>query len=231
MFTKPDRAVDRVFLHCSASDRPEHDNVDTMRDWHLARGWSDVGYHFFIRKDGTVEDGRSVELTPAAQGGNNTGTIAICLHGLAEENFTSDQFRSLIDLCKEISISYANLITFHGHCEVSAKACPVFPYKAVLGLDGHGEMAFTASDRPDGDVPPSQSPAVGDIPSRPTLRLGDRNGDVQILQQLLVKAGHELVPDGIFGQVSATAVRAFQTTNGLVADAIVGPATWKALQA
>jgi len=231
MFTKPERPVDRVFLHCSASDRAEHDNVETMRKWHLARGWSDVGYHFFIRKDGTVEDGRPVALIPAAQGGNNTGTIAICLHGLAAENFTSDQFRSVISLCKEISGAYSGMVTIHGHCEVSAKACPVFPYKAVLGLDDHGEMAFTPTDRPDGDTPPTHSPAVGDIPSRPTLRLGDRNGDVQILQQLLIKAGHDLVADGIFGQASAVAIRAFQAANGLVADAIVGPATWKALQA
>lgn len=231
MFTKPDRQVDRVFLHCSASDRPEHDNVETMRKWHLARGWNDVGYHFFIRKDGTVEEGRSAELTPAAQAGNNTGTIAICLHGLAEENFTSDQFRSLIDLCRAISSAYNNMIKFHGHCEVSAKACPVFPYKAVLGLDAYGEMAFSPTDRPDGVSPPTHSPAVGNAPSRPTLRLGDRNGDVQMLQQLLIKAGHNLTADGIFGQISAEAVRAFQTANGLVADAIVGPATWKALQA
>lgn len=231
MFTKPDRAVDRVFLHCSASDRPEHDNVATMRAWHLERGWSDVGYHFFIRKDGTVEDGRSVEITPAAQGGNNTGTIAICLHGLAEENFTADQYRSVIDLCTEISTAYRNMITIHGHCEVSAKACPVFPYKAVLGLDDHGEMAFEATTAPSGAAPPTHSPAAGDLPARPTLRLGDRNGDVQILQQLLVQAGHDLVADGIFGQVSAKAVRAFQTAHNLTPDAIVGPATWKALQA
>jgi murein L,D-transpeptidase YcbB/YkuD len=137
MFAKPERAVDRVFLHCSASDRPEHDNVETRRTWHLARGWSDVGYHYFNRKDGTVEDGRSVDLTPA----------------------------------------------------------------------------------------------VDDAPSRPTLWLGDRSGDVQILQQLLVEAGHDVIADGIFGQISGEAVRAFQAAHGLVADAIVGPATWKALQA
>jgi N-acetylmuramoyl-L-alanine amidase len=231
MFAKPERAVDRVFLHCSASDRPEHDNVETMRTWHLARGWSDVGYHYFIRKDGTVEDGRPVNLTPAAQGGNNTGTIAICLHGLAEENFTTDQYRSLISLCHEITNAYENMLTIHGHCEVSAKACPVFPYKAVLGLDAHGEMTFTPSDRPDGIEPPTHSPALDNVPARPTLRLGDRSGDVQILQQLLVKAGHDVVADGIFGQISGEAIRAFQAANGLVADAIVGPATWKALQA
>ena len=52
---KPLRPIDRVFVHCSASDYPQHDNVATMRQWHLERGWSDVGYHFFIRKDGTLE--------------------------------------------------------------------------------------------------------------------------------------------------------------------------------
>ena len=92
-------------------------------------------------------------------------------------------------------------------------------------------MTFTPSDRPDGTEPPTHSPAVDDIPARPTLRLGDRSGDVQILQQLLIKAGHEVVADGIFGQISAEAARAFQTANGLTADAIIGPATWKALQA
>ena len=63
-FEQPERAVDRVFLHCSASDRLEHDDIEVIRDWHVnGNGWSDVGYHFFIRKDGTVEDG-----SPAAPG-------------------------------------------------------------------------------------------------------------------------------------------------------------------
>ena len=92
-FEKPDRDVERVYLHCSASDRPAHDDVAVMREWHLARGWSDVGYHVFIKKDGEVQNGRSLEATPAAQGGHNTGTIAICLHGLAVENFTEAQYR------------------------------------------------------------------------------------------------------------------------------------------
>ncbi len=47
MFQKPDRPVDRVFIHCSASDRPEHDDVEIIRKWHTdppphGRGWSDI---------------------------------------------------------------------------------------------------------------------------------------------------------------------------------------------
>lgn len=232
MFTKPDRAVDRVFLHCSASDHAHHDNIATMRKWHVEdRGWSDVGYHFFIRKDGTVEDGRPLENTPAAQGGNNRGTIAICLHGLALENFTEAQYTAVAELCSSITAAYQGMITFHGHCEVSSKACPVFPYKAVLGLDSHGEMVFEKTSRPDGITPPDQSPPTDRTPPRPVLRISDRSSDVEILQRLLITAGHDIAADGIFGQGTAAAVRAFQLTHGLVADAIVGPATWKALQA
>ena len=42
-FIKPNRRVDRIFLHCSASDVPAHDNVETIRKWHLDRGFDDIG--------------------------------------------------------------------------------------------------------------------------------------------------------------------------------------------
>lgn len=139
MFDKPERSIDRVFIHCSASDNPKHDDIDVIRGWHVnERGWSDVGYHFFIKKDGTVQNGRDLTKTPAAQKGHNTGTIAICVHGL--EIFTGAQFAALRSLCNEINRSYT-YITFHGHNEVNPnKTCPVFDYKQVLNLDSDGAM-------------------------------------------------------------------------------------------
>jgi len=144
-FKKPGRRVNRVFVHCSASDNPKHDNAATMRRWHKERGWSDIGYHFFIRKDGTLESGRPVGRVPAAQGGNNAGTIAICCHGLEKDKFTEAQFDTLRTLCGEINAAYAGKVTFHGHCEVSAKTCPVFDYRKVLGLDSKGRMTGKTS--------------------------------------------------------------------------------------
>jgi N-acetyl-anhydromuramyl-L-alanine amidase AmpD len=138
-FQKPTREVSKVFLHCSASDRPEHDNIEVIKEWHLARGFSDVGYHFFIRKDGTIEEGRPIEQVPAAQKGFNTGSIAICCHGLTE--FTDIQLSKLYFLCKSIDKVYQSRITFHGHCEVNSnKTCPVFDYKNILDLDSNGKM-------------------------------------------------------------------------------------------
>lgn len=82
--------------------------------------------------------GRGLEKTPAAQKGCNTGTVAICVHGL--ESFSQAALDACRYLCAEINEDYDGRITFHGHCEVSPKACPVFDYKGLLSLDRFGRM-------------------------------------------------------------------------------------------
>lgn len=112
-----------------------------MDKWHKERGWSGIGYHFFIQKNGTIQHGRNLELVPAAQKGHNTGSIAICVHGLRKELFTKEQQASLKALCITLNRIYRNSLTFHGHKEVEPnKACPVFDYCAWLNLDKDGFM-------------------------------------------------------------------------------------------
>jgi len=226
MFLRPEREIDRVFLHCSASDQPSHDDVAVIRQWHTdpaprGRGWSDVGYHFFIQKSGNVQEGRPLHRRPAAQAGHNAGTIAICLHGLDLHKFTREQYRSVNDLCRQIDRAYSGMVTFHGHCEVSSKACPVFPYREVLGLDRSGAISAPGSAAPF-EAPPE--------PSRPVLRLTDRGEAVVVLQSLLNRQGHGLVEDGLFGRNTLAAVMDFQYARNLTVDGIVGPATWGALR-
>ena len=222
-FTKPNRRIEKVFVHCSASDYPQHDNVETMRKWHLERGWQDVGYHYFIRKNGQVDIGRDIEKTPAAQVGHNRGSIAICLHGLKKELFTPQQFKSLVELCKQIDSAYENQIVFRGHCEVSDKDCPVFDYRRVLGLNRFGEMNFA----PETELRTEPSPVY-----RETLKLTSKGAAVLALQQLLnQKMDAGLVKDGIFGQQTHSAVMAFQQQSHIVVDGIVGPITWRHLTA
>ena len=138
IFKKPQREIDRVFLHCSASSLSSHDDVEVIRSWHKQNGWSDIGYHLYITFDGRVHIGRDIEKSPAAQKGHNVGTIAICLSGLVEDDFTEDQFESLINLCQQIHRKIPD-VTFHGHCEVSDKDCPVFNYREILGLNDFGQ--------------------------------------------------------------------------------------------
>lgn len=233
-FRKPRRAIDRVFVHCSASDHTHHDNVETMRAWHLQRGWSDVGYHYFIRKNGLLELGRPLERTPAAQGGHNRATIAICLHGLDEGRFTKEQFETLRLLCMQIDEAYDGRVTFHGHNEVAAKACPVFDRRAVLklspsgalGIKGAAGLIATPSRRA---LEKLELPEAADT-KRPTLRQGARGRDVRLLQQELTDLGYHVGRiDGHFGRRTRAAVLAFQEDNHLIADGIVGPATYEAL--
>ncbi|BAY83213.1 peptidoglycan binding domain-containing protein [Calothrix parasitica NIES-267] len=63
----------------------------------------------------------------------------------------------------------------------------------------------------------------------PTLRFGDRGNSVRILQRLLIAKRYPITVDGDFGVLTETAVKAFQSRRGLVADGIVGPRTWRAL--
>lgn len=225
MFSKPKRPISRVFIHCTASDNPAHDNVETITAWHKARGFSTIGYHFLIHKDGRVSPGRSLELTPAAQSGHNTGTIAISLHGLDRAKFTGAQFSALRDLCVEIYDAYNGEVTYHGHCEVANKACPVFDYRSVLSLSPKGVMGVAAL--------PSTSAEDSDIGPHdfPTLRRGAKGADVRMLQGLLnvFRAPPPLAEDGDFGAKTEAAVQDFQRTHSLIPDGIVGPLTWEAL--
>jgi peptidoglycan hydrolase-like protein with peptidoglycan-binding domain len=217
VFEKPKREITKVFLHCSASNRPNHDDVEVIRSWHKQRGWSDIGYHYFIRADGTIEKGRNIESKPAAQKGHNTGSIAICLHGLYPQDFTLSQFDSVYKLCNIIDAAYDDRrISFHGHCEVSNKPCPVFDYISVLSLDRLGIMDAGNQNR------------------FIRLELFSRGLEVVRLQRTLnywsdtIKDDQNaelLQVDGIFGQITQMRVMEFQQENGLEVDGVVGSVT------
>lgn len=138
------RWVNRFFIHCSASDNNNNaykgvNLSKTIDRWHKDNGWAGIGYHYIIDKDGSLMTGRNIERIPAAQGGHNKGTLAVCVHGLRTEKFTQAQYDTLTALCRTINSLYNN-ITFHGHTEVSAKTCPVFDYKELLRLDKRGKL-------------------------------------------------------------------------------------------
>ena len=42
------RAIHKIIIHCTATREGDDISVDTIRRWHLARGWSDIGYHYVI---------------------------------------------------------------------------------------------------------------------------------------------------------------------------------------
>lgn len=230
-FRKPARPVTRVFIHCSASDNPAHDSAAVIDAWHKEKGWAGIGYHFFIRKDGMLELGRDLEKTPAAQEGNNTGTIAICLHGLEHEKFTEKQFQALRALCDQINHAYGGNVTFHGHCEVAAKACPVFIYKVVLGLNAAGKMPLDGKATMAIETPNHARDKIEVLKAGTAiLKLGDKGNVVRALQVSLKRLGYfPGAIDGDFGTRTRDAVLAFQADNHLETDGKFGTLSREAL--
>lgn len=167
-FIKPQRYVNPdtgTFVHCSASDNPAHDDVAVMDEWHREKGWDGVGYNYFIQRSGNIQIGRDIEKVPAAQKGYNVGSIAICLHGLKENLFSTEQFLALNELCHEIDAVYIGM-RFRGHKEVNDhKTCPVFDYAKVLTLDHHGLMHAHDNGDDSEPAPPVPSDGVDDATS------------------------------------------------------------------
>lgn len=76
-------------------------------------------------------------------------------------------------------------------------------------------------------APPAPRPS---LPTGTVLRLGDRGAAVRAMQDALKRHGVDPGPsDGIFGNMTLRAVRAFQGARGLAVDGVVGPQTWGAL--
>lgn len=132
------RKIHWVIVHCSDSDIPAHDNVETIREWHHERGFSDIGYHYFIDKSGAVYPGRSEDAIGAHVKGHNSGSLGICLSGRRE--FTADQFGALELLCLDITQRHElDKKDILGHCDLDGgKTCPNFDlHKLVSSWEWH----------------------------------------------------------------------------------------------
>lgn len=133
-----------LVLHCSAT-RPVQDiGVSEIRKWHKDKGWTDIGYHFVIRRDGRVEKGRPVGEIGAHVAGHNHYSVGICLVGgidndsfQPQDNFTRAQWSALKALIKDLRLKYPNTkIVGHRDFPGVNKACPCFEAKAWARENG-----------------------------------------------------------------------------------------------
>ena len=122
------RSITHIILHTAAwpGDPSIH---DIYRVHVIENGWRDVGYHYLIRKDGTIEVGRheSQQGAHSRDGGMNPVSIGICMSGHHDrEHYTQAQASSLVKLSRAIMRTYHIPIeNFIGHREAgAAKTCP-----------------------------------------------------------------------------------------------------------
>ncbi|MEO5098122.1 N-acetylmuramoyl-L-alanine amidase, partial [Bacteroides thetaiotaomicron] len=80
------REIKLLVIHCSATRCNVSFPVERLRECHLQRGFRDIGYHFYITRDGVLHHCRPVSEIGAHARGFNRHSIGICYEGGLDEN-------------------------------------------------------------------------------------------------------------------------------------------------
>jgi len=135
------RPINEIIIHCAATKPSMDIGADWIRKVHIQENkWKDIGYHYVVRRNGAVEEGRHIEEVGAHCNGHNTGTIGICMvggiteTGRPENNFTPAQFESVQLLINTLKSEFPGITKLSGHNDYANKACPCFNVHEKLRL-------------------------------------------------------------------------------------------------
>lgn len=129
------RTIDSIILHCTSTPEGKDYKIDEIRRWHVVgNGWRDIGYHYVVHPDGSVDAGRPVEQIGAHCKGHNSTSIGVAYIGgmtadmkSPKDTMTEAQNASLVRLVRELMQRYRILSSnIYGHREFEPKACPSF---------------------------------------------------------------------------------------------------------
>jgi len=145
--TQSRRRIDYIAIHCTATPEGRDMTVEQIRRIHMRdNGWSDIGYHYVIYRDGTIHGGRPVDIVGAHVSGYNSHSIGVVYVGgvaadgkTPKDTRTDEQKRSMLALLQRLSKLYPKAKVM-GHREFSPdkngngiiepqewiKACPSF---------------------------------------------------------------------------------------------------------
>lgn len=137
----PRKATKYLVVHCAATKPTMDIGLREIRQWHRQQGWLDVGYHYIIRRDGSIENGRDEDVVGSHVRGHNAESLGICMagginaKGQPEDNFTPEQYAALSSLLFTLRQKYPDA-PIVGHRELDkGKACPSFDVQAWLKTD------------------------------------------------------------------------------------------------
>ena len=150
------RHINEIIIHATAT-RPDwrkgqrtSTKVAEVKRWHVGgNGWSDIGYHFLIDRDGTVAKGRAIERTGAHVKGRNSNSIGVSMFGghggtasdQFADHFTDDQLDALNGLIDDLRFKFPEITQISGHNQYAAKACPCFSVPAWLDTGKAAKVA------------------------------------------------------------------------------------------
>ena len=129
-FSRRNRTDEIILHHAEAKSA----SVEEVNRWHLERGWTGIGYHFYIRKDGRIYRGRPEWAVGAHAQGHNSRSVGICVEGAyMTETMPKAQFDALVGLVREEMAKYPGAKVLR-HKDVNSTDCPGdnFPWQEVM---------------------------------------------------------------------------------------------------
>ena len=118
------RTITLIILHCSATRADRSYSFAQCRRDHLRRGCKDIGYHYYVTRDGHVHAGRPLYDIGAHCHGHNRHSIGICyeggldVHGRPADTRTDAQRAALLRLLRRLRKDYPRAIIL-GHRDLS----------------------------------------------------------------------------------------------------------------
>lgn len=129
---KSRRVINEIIVHCTATREGSDYTVEDITKWHKLCGWATIGYHYVVYRDGSVHNGRDVDMVGAHTTGHNTHSIGVCYVGgcqtdgcTPKDTRTKAQKESLRKLLKDLKRLYPKA-RIRGHRDFANKACPSF---------------------------------------------------------------------------------------------------------
>lgn len=184
-------------------------DASIIHQWHKAKGWSGIGYHFVVRKNGTIEVGRPLDKVGAHCTGQNADSIGICFEGDFEHETMGDvQLQAGRELIAYIKQTYPS-IRITKHKDFMATDCPGknFPFDELTKAKKKSKYKGTFPTLAKGEC----------------IGKGDKGEKVRLLQLFLNWYGnYGLVVDSDCGQRTESAIRNFQLSEKLKVDGCFG---------
>ena len=234
-----------VLHHAAATECIAED----IHRWHLANGWAGIGYHYLVRKDGSIHRGRPEDTVGAHALNSNSISVGVCFEGNFETETMPDlQLTAGAELVADLMRRYQlGVNAIRGHRDVNATACPGsnFPFEAIT-VAAEAINAVAPAEPKENLVLSFQKAAITDgysfvkygadgkwgaecdyVASRCVVkkRATYQNKNATRLVQRLIG----VTADGKCGPATDKAIRAYQKANGLTVDGAVGKATWRKL--
>lgn len=244
-FAKRSRTTLLVLHHAAATECTAED----IHRWHLANGWTGIGYHYLVRKDGSIYRGRPEDTVGAHALNSNSISVGVCFEGNFEtETMTDLQLSAGAELVADILRRYRlDGSAVCGHRDVNATACPGvnFPLEAII-VAAEAINAVAPNEPKENLVLSFQKAAIADGYSFAKYGADGKWGAecdkvaskciVKKRSAYLNKNATRLVQrligvnaDGKCGPATDKAIRAYQKATGLSVDGAVGRATWRKL--